>query len=71
MKQLKGLLKKIAEIVKSFIRFIRNSLEERRFNKMVKVAREFGLSPVKIVKRAGTEYIIAPDGKYLRIGRGK
>lgn len=53
------------------MQFVKNWLAERRFNKMIKTAKEFGLSPVRIVRRGNTECIVTPDGQYLRIGKGK
>ena len=38
---------------------------------LLRLANEFGLSLVKIVRRGGTDYIVTPAGQYRKIGSGQ
>lgn len=46
-------------------------VDEKKFNLMMKWAAQFGLSPLRVVKRGGSEYIVTPDGQFLKIVKGK
>lgn len=47
---------------------IKDWYHNRRLNKAVRVITSYGLLPVRIVHRAGSDYLVGMDGTHYRIG---
>lgn len=43
----------------------------KKYHWAVKIVKSHGFSIVRMVNKAGTDYIVANDGRMFRIGRGQ
>jgi len=50
---------------------LRKWWENRKYQWALKVIKSHGFSVVRMVNKAGTDYLVANDGRMYRIGREK
>lgn len=51
------------------VRQLKKWWEARKYQWALKVIKSHGFSVVRMVNRAGTDYIVANDGRMFKIGR--
>jgi len=56
-------------LITKLIANYRAKRQQRKFKAAHKVITETGLSVVNIQNRAGTNYIVSPDGEFFKIGK--
>jgi hypothetical protein len=48
---------------------MRNWIAKKKLQLAIKWLKNSGLTPCRILRKAGTDYIVAADGSFRRIGR--